>query len=332
MIPAAESVRARQPPARRKARTCSCCSAASSRMPSSIGRRAATESVETGGILGGRPEQIGTCRFKLGSAKSKSKLRKCNVLRTVLLTCSIRTQDWSMTNRRLQKILSQAGVASRRAAEKLIAEGRVRSMARPSARWGRKPTRRRRHRVDGRRVKAPQRLRYILLYKPAGLRHDALRSAAAADGDRSAARRPRIRLSGGTARLRHRRPAAADQRRRPRGAAHPSAPRRRAHLRGARRGNAGRRTRSTGCATAFRSTAVGRCRPMSSLAERPAAAGRDGVSADDSRRTKPSGAADVRSGRPSGAALKRIAIGPITDRRLKPGEWRELRREGDQGH
>jgi pseudouridine synthase len=72
-------------------------------------------------------------------------------------------------NVRLQKILSQAGIASRRAAEKLIAEGRVmvngatiREMgvkADPSADD---------IRVDGRRVKSAQRHRYILLYKPAG--------------------------------------------------------------------------------------------------------------------------------------------------------------------
>ena len=70
---------------------------------------------------------------------------------------------------RLQKVLSQAGIASRRAAEKLIAEGRVsvngvtvREMgtrADPSADD---------IRVDGRRLKGPERIRYILLNKPAG--------------------------------------------------------------------------------------------------------------------------------------------------------------------
>ena len=70
---------------------------------------------------------------------------------------------------RLQKILSQAGVASRRAAERLIAEGRVtingvtvREMgikADPSADD---------IRVDGRRIRPAQRHRYILLHKPAG--------------------------------------------------------------------------------------------------------------------------------------------------------------------
>ena len=46
-------------------------------------------------------------------------------------------------------------------------------------------------RVDGRRVKLAERHRYLLLNKPRGLRHDAVGSRAAADGDRSAARRAR---------------------------------------------------------------------------------------------------------------------------------------------
>jgi pseudouridine synthase len=70
---------------------------------------------------------------------------------------------------RLQKLLSQAGVASRRAAEKLIAEGRVSvngvtvremgSRADPASDD---------IRVDGRRIKGAQRQRYILLNKPSG--------------------------------------------------------------------------------------------------------------------------------------------------------------------
>jgi 23S rRNA pseudouridine2605 synthase len=70
---------------------------------------------------------------------------------------------------RLQKVLAQAGIASRRAAEKLIAEGRVsvngitvREMG-TKADPGADDTR-----VDGRRIKAAQKARYILLNKPAG--------------------------------------------------------------------------------------------------------------------------------------------------------------------
>lgn len=70
---------------------------------------------------------------------------------------------------RLQKILSQAGVSSRRAAEKLMAEGRVSVNGKTIFELGTKadPA----HddiRVDGRRIKAAARLRYILLNKPRG--------------------------------------------------------------------------------------------------------------------------------------------------------------------
>lgn len=70
---------------------------------------------------------------------------------------------------RLQKILSSAGIASRRAAEELIAQGRVAvngitvttpgTKADPAADE---------IRVDGRRIKVAQTLRYLLLYKPKG--------------------------------------------------------------------------------------------------------------------------------------------------------------------
>jgi pseudouridine synthase len=70
---------------------------------------------------------------------------------------------------RLQKILSQAGVASRRAAEKLIAEGRVSVNGTTVREMGTKANPATDDiRVDGRRIKAAQTLRYILLNKPAG--------------------------------------------------------------------------------------------------------------------------------------------------------------------
>jgi 23S rRNA pseudouridine2605 synthase len=70
---------------------------------------------------------------------------------------------------RLQKILSQAGVASRRAAEKLIAEGRVSVNGRTIHELGTKADPAHDEvRVDGRRIKAAERLRYILLNKPRG--------------------------------------------------------------------------------------------------------------------------------------------------------------------
>jgi pseudouridine synthase len=71
---------------------------------------------------------------------------------------------------RLQKILSQAGIASRRAAEKLIEEGRVSVNGRTIREMGVKADPAADDiRVDGRRLRAPERHRYILLNKPAGV-------------------------------------------------------------------------------------------------------------------------------------------------------------------
>jgi pseudouridine synthase len=70
---------------------------------------------------------------------------------------------------RLQKILSQAGVASRRAAEKLIADGRVTVNGKTILTMGVKADPQQDDiRVDGRRIKAAAQPRYILLYKPTG--------------------------------------------------------------------------------------------------------------------------------------------------------------------
>jgi pseudouridine synthase len=70
---------------------------------------------------------------------------------------------------RLQKILSAAGVASRRASETLILDGRVSVNGRTVTELGtRADPAADDIRVDGRRIKAPERLRYLLLYKPAG--------------------------------------------------------------------------------------------------------------------------------------------------------------------
>ncbi len=70
---------------------------------------------------------------------------------------------------RLQKILSQAGIASRRASEKLMIEGRVSVNGRTVTELGTKADLARDDiRVDGRRIKAPERHRYVLLNKPRG--------------------------------------------------------------------------------------------------------------------------------------------------------------------
>jgi 23S rRNA pseudouridine2605 synthase len=70
---------------------------------------------------------------------------------------------------RLQKILSTAGVASRRAAEELIRQGRVTLNGRTVTELGTKADLTHDEvRVDGRRVKGPERHRYLLMNKPRG--------------------------------------------------------------------------------------------------------------------------------------------------------------------
>ena len=70
---------------------------------------------------------------------------------------------------RLQKILSQAGVASRRAAEQLMLDGRVTVNGTTVRELGTKADPAADDiRVDGRRVKVAARHRYILLNKPRG--------------------------------------------------------------------------------------------------------------------------------------------------------------------
>ena len=70
---------------------------------------------------------------------------------------------------RLQKILSGAGIASRRAAERLIVDGRVSVNGATVVELGAKADPERDDiRVDERRIRQPSRLRYVLLYKPKG--------------------------------------------------------------------------------------------------------------------------------------------------------------------
>jgi len=70
---------------------------------------------------------------------------------------------------RLQKLLSAAGIASRRAAEDLIRQGRVSLNGKTVTELGTKADIARDEiRVDGRRVKAVARHRYVLVNKPKG--------------------------------------------------------------------------------------------------------------------------------------------------------------------
>ena len=74
-----------------------------------------------------------------------------------------------MSSQRLQKILAQAGVASRRAAERLITEGRVRVNGRVVSELGsRANPQRDRVEVNGKRLVAERHV-YCLLHKPRGV-------------------------------------------------------------------------------------------------------------------------------------------------------------------
>jgi 23S rRNA pseudouridine2605 synthase len=72
-----------------------------------------------------------------------------------------------MPEERLQKILSQVGVASRRQAEKIMLEGRVTVNGSAVTELGSRADLERDHiKVDGRLLRAPKRLSYIILNKP----------------------------------------------------------------------------------------------------------------------------------------------------------------------
>lgn len=72
-----------------------------------------------------------------------------------------------MPDERLQKILSQAGVASRRHSEQLIAEGRVTVNGAVVTEMGSKADLSRDHiKVDGRLLRPPKHMVYIALHKP----------------------------------------------------------------------------------------------------------------------------------------------------------------------
>ena len=69
---------------------------------------------------------------------------------------------------RLQKLIARAGVCSRREAEELIREGRVTVNGRRAELGDQADARTDSVKVDGKRLKPAQRLRYILLHKPTG--------------------------------------------------------------------------------------------------------------------------------------------------------------------
>src|SRR5579883_344108 len=80
-------------------------------------------------------------------------------------TCN--TTSRAMAEERLQKILSQAGIASRRQAEQIILEGRVTVNGSVVSELGSKADLERDHiKVDGRLLHAPKRQVYLALNKP----------------------------------------------------------------------------------------------------------------------------------------------------------------------
>src|SRR4051812_8518235 len=80
-----------------------------------------------------------------------------------------RLVEYAVEMERLQKILSQAGVASRRASEQLMLEGRVTVNGSPARELGTKADPLADDiRVDGRRIRLPEGHRYLLLNKPRG--------------------------------------------------------------------------------------------------------------------------------------------------------------------
>lgn len=71
-----------------------------------------------------------------------------------------------MAKERLQKIIAQSGLCSRREADRLIGEGRV-VVNGATAQLGDKADPETDHiKVDGKKIKAPELKRYVLLYKP----------------------------------------------------------------------------------------------------------------------------------------------------------------------
>lgn len=71
-----------------------------------------------------------------------------------------------MTEERIQKIIARSGLCSRRDADQMIADGRVTVDGRVAMPGEKADLRTARIKVDGRAVKAPEQLRYFLLFKP----------------------------------------------------------------------------------------------------------------------------------------------------------------------
>jgi len=71
-----------------------------------------------------------------------------------------------MADERIQKLIARAGVCSRREAERLIAEGRVTVNGRVAGLGDQADGERDHIKLDGKLLRRPEPLRYVLLYKP----------------------------------------------------------------------------------------------------------------------------------------------------------------------
>ena len=185
---------------------------------------------------------------------------------------------------RLAKFLAHAGVASRRAAEAIVAEGRVTVGGEVVTDPARDVDESSGVALDGRPV-APEPHEVHALNKPAGV----VSTARDTHGRPTVVRARAFAapaLSGGAPRRRHHRPDPAHQRRRPRRPAHPSALRGEEGLPGT--GSAGPDVAAGAPGAARRGRAGGR--PYGARAGSPAGARRAG--ADDPRGSQAPGAAD----------------------------------------
>ena len=232
---------------------------------------------------------------------------------------------------RLQKILSQAGIASRRASEQLMLEGRVTVNGATVRELGTKADASRDDiRVDGRRVKVAEHHRYLLLNKPRGYVTTRSDPRAPADGlDLLAACSEYVypvgRLdfeSEGLLLLTNDGDLAARL-------THPSHGVRACTRRAC--SACPTRTISTGsrAALVIDGPADGAGRRQAAAARRDARTGHAGRSRFARGATARCERCATRSAIRS-THLRRVAIGPIQRSRLKPGQWRELTDDGSR--
>ena len=83
--------------------------------------------------------------------------------------CGLWTWDFELMEERLQKILAQAGLGSRRACEEFIAAGRVRVNGRVAELGQKANPAKDRIELDGEPLAARERMRYVALHKPRGV-------------------------------------------------------------------------------------------------------------------------------------------------------------------